>query len=412
MFILFLYVILNNYYRIQQFFMFFQNSQLQYSHLLENKEFLSLEKDNAKLKDVLETVDLFLYAGFYKIVGNKYSLNFLLKNLRNLDELETESLSFKEINKTGDAVMQFFYGNLKSAVITEGASYHRIPNKVFNDILTYSMGICLLSIYDDISELDDVESFEKYIISKFNEKYYSNPSIRLNKIIQTLNINFEAHESFTIGSSEFGVLLSKLKSIFLSRIFWIISLIIILISFLYIKISNNSIDENIKTQKGLDYQKIEKLKDSLNEIKIQTEILNNDSLQTFRLDDSHTIDLAKSSSLINILEYLNDSTRNDTLEIRVFELRFANKNDEIFEINKDYIKNLYRILYYNPNSLIYIKAYSDLGMASADRRAMFLKNRLIGEGVSVKRIFLDSNFSNQINPAYALNSQVHFRITK
>lgn len=392
--------------------MFFQNSQLQYSHLLEKKEFISLEKDNAKLNDILETVDLFLFAGFYKIIGNKYSLNFLLKNLRNLNDIEKTNLSFKDVDKIGNAVMQFFYGNLKSAVITEGSSYHRISNKVFNDILTYSMGICLLSIHDDISELDDIESFEKYIISKFNEKYYSNPSIRLNKIIQTLNINFEAHESFSIGSSEFGVFLSKLKSIFLSRIFWIISLIIILISFLYIKISNNSIEENNKTQKDLDYQKIEKLKDSLNEIKIKKEILNNDSIQTFRLDDSHTIDLAKSSSLINILEFLNDSTRIDTLEIRVFELRFANKNDEIFEINKDYIKNLYRILYYSPNSLIYLKAYSELGMNSANRRALFLKNRLIGEGVSLKRIIIDSSFSNQIDPAFALNSQVHFRITK
>ncbi|MFM1913477.1 MAG: hypothetical protein RIR51_1320, partial [Bacteroidota bacterium] len=148
--------------------MFFQNSQLQYSHLLENKEFISLENDNAKLKDILETVDLFLFAGFYKIIGNKYSLNFLLKNLRNLNNVEKTNLSFKDVDKIGNAVMQFFYGNLKSAVITEGASYHRIPNKVFNDILTYSMGVCLLSIHDDISELDDVESFEKYIISKFN----------------------------------------------------------------------------------------------------------------------------------------------------------------------------------------------------------------------------------------------------
>lgn len=391
--------------------MFYQANE-DLNHLFTQQAFLKKIKNPETINEILETCNLSIYAGLYKITGNPYSLNLLNKKLQAIKIDDYDSLTYEQVFGIGQPVVNFIFGNLKSAVIIDGASTHRLSNKVFEEILAYLFGICLIKIQKDYQfSLKQTEELVNFINESFDSKYREAPS-KFQKIIQILNFTYEVHESFSVGASSFSIFLSRAKSIILSRIFWVLAFILFFASFLVLNFLKSQEEENIAEKKSLNEKRLEFLKDSLNEAKIKTEILNNDSVETFFLGENQTINIAKSSSLHQIIQYLADSTQKEPLELMVYELRFSNSNDEISEINPQYLADLNRILSYYSSVTIYLKAFSDNGQSSAEKRALFLKNRLIGEGLSVKRIQIMAQSSSSANPLYSTNSQVFFKLTK
>lgn len=398
--------------------MFFLNEITSFDQLEISSEMKTKGKSLFQKENFLFCLDLIVVSGLYKSVGNKYLFNRVLKEMESIRSIENMGFSSENTRVLGQTVLDFLYGNLKSAVIIDYAAKFKTSNKKFEEILAYFLGFSLLNIFHNSKfiEQNGKETLAFCLVNEFNSKYYSySKTSEFKELAFKLNIQFDDTNSSILESSTIHIFLSRLKSILISKSFWMIGFIFLcLISLIvYWLIEKNPSKSDNSSHEIIEKQEIDALKDSLELERLKAFKFKEDSTYQFQLDEDHTIDLKASSSLVPVIEFLNDpSIQNDTLAIMAFEIGFSSVNDELTENREGFLRDIYRILYYNNHSEILIKAFSEFGNKSAERRSLFLKNRLVGEGISVKKIKIDSNYLPKPDPEFSLNSQISMRVTK
>ncbi len=398
--------------------MFFLNDITSFDQLEISSEVKAKGKSLFLIENFLFCLDLIVVSGLYKSVGNKYLFNRVLKEIESIKPTENIDFDSENTRVLGQRVLDFLYGNLKSVVIIDYAVKFKTSNKKFEELLAYFLGFSLLNIFHETKfiEKNGKETLALFLVNEFNSKYYSySKTLEFKELAFKLNIQFDDTNSSILEPSSIHIFISRLKSILISKSFWMMGFVLLcLLSLMvYWFVDRKPSNSGNPSNEIIEKQELELLKDSLELERLKALKFKEDSTYQYQLDEDHTIDLIASSSLVSVIEFLNDpSIQNDTLAIMAFEIGFSSVNDELIENREGFLRDIYRILYYNNHSEILIKAFSEFGNKSAERRSFFLKNRLVGEGISVKRIKIDSNYLPKPDPEFSLNSQISIRVTK
>ena len=398
--------------------MFFLNDITSFDQLEISSEVKAKGKSLFLIENFLFCLDLIVVSGLYKSVGNKYLFNRVLKEIESIKPTENIDFDSENTRVLGQRVLDFLYGNLKSVVIIDYAVKFKTSNKNFEELLAYFLGFSLLNIFHETKfiEKNGKETLALFLVNEFNSKYYSySKTLEFKELAFKLNIQFDDTNSSILEPSSIHIFISRLKSILISKSFWMMGFVLLsLLSLMvYWFVDRKPSNSGNPSNEIIEKQELELLKDSLELERLKALKFKEDSTYQYQLDEDHTIDLIASSSLVSVIEFLNDpSIQNDTLAIMAFEIGFSSVNDELIENREGFLRDIYRILYYNNHSEILIKAFSEFGNKSAERRSFFLKNRLVGEGISGKRIKIDSNYLPKPDPEFSLNSQISIRVTK
>jgi len=195
---------------------------------------------------------------------------------------------------------------------------------------------------------------------------------------------------------------------------FILLAIISLIIFWYINKSNEEV-ENVREdiEEIIPIDSLNKLNDSLTKAVVDSSRIMNDSLQILIWPQGKEFQVPKKSSIIKIHEYLSDSTQTEPLKVSCSEFSFDKETDQIMGAPDYFFIRLVEGLNKYKNIKLKLYTFSDKGISSSIKRGFLLKNRLVGEGLSPKRIeVITSKNTVKSDNTIPLNNQVVFDFQK
>jgi hypothetical protein len=198
-------------------------------------------------------------------------------------------------------------------------------------------------------------------------------------------------------------------------VFLLVLLFGIIGAYFYLNKNVDSEVVNNDTEELIPVDTLNKLNDSLSKaVVVDSSQLKVDSVVTLMWwPKGKEFKVANNSSLVKLYQYVNDSSQVESIQIPTFEFSFDNKTDQIVNKNDMYFKYLVEGLNKFKNVKVRIFAFSDNSIETALKRGFLLKNRLVGEGLSPKRIEVKYN-RNVANPDMTkpMNEQVVLEFKK
>lgn len=377
-----------------------------------------------RLSPVWQAVAL---GGVLKLIKNRIRYNALMNFLklkvdaRYLEILEGDLKGNDDlINSFGESLIGILFPDKKSALAIALSQKMQCKSSFFLKGLTFDLGIFVLQLKKEEESLKDFSTFCEHFIS-FKSVFADLISNDLQKsIIEILLLNdvlktdnnliftdsFEESEELEVG--RFSKFLNNKWLLIVAIAALLISLIIY---FTAIKSDNTvSIDES---EEIIPLDSLNKLNDSLTQVAVDSTKLLSDSTITLSWTPGKNFTIPKQSSLVSLHAFLNDSTAIDPLNLSSYEVSFNNETDQVAQSKEYFFKRFTEGLQVYKDVKIEIIAFSDKDSKSALKRGFFLKNRLVGEGLSPKRIAVVSSNAG-INPdaSIPLNNQVVIRVLK
>jgi hypothetical protein len=132
-------------------------------------------------------------------------------------------------------------------------------------------------------------------------------------------------------------------------------------------------------------ENLSKLSDSLTKSVLDSNRITSDSIR-ISWPKGKEFSVSKTSILVKIHEYLNDSTQKEGFQSSCNEISFDKDSDQIISGNDYFFMRLVEGLNRYRNIKIRLYTFSEKGYESALKRGFLLKNRMVGEGLSPKRI--------------------------
>lgn len=377
-----------------------------------------------KLIPVWQAVAL---GGILKLVKNRIRYNALMNFLKFKVELrETQDIlelienNEALINQYGEGFIGVLFPDKKSALAIGISQKMQCKSSFVLKGLTFLLGTLALELKKDQTKLSDFSTFCDYI-SDFKQHFYELiPSDVQHILIEILLLNdvlksdtsFDFSGNLDVATDEEE---SKFSSFLNNKIViaFVITFLVGGLVFYLLNYQQKNTVEIDETEEIIPIDSLNKLNDSLTQVAVDSTKLLSDSLVSIYWNVGKSFSIPKQSSILTLHAFLSDSTRKDPIQFTCFEVSFNNESDQLQHVKDYFFKRFTEGLQLYKDVKIEIVAFSGKDVKSAMKRGFYLKNRLVGEGISPKRISVLSSLEGATPDAsIPLQSQVVFRILK
>ena len=378
-----------------------------------------------KIEEMLPVWEAIILGGLLKLVRNRIRFNalynFILQKpipeerMRSFLVLE-KGLDMDSILRYGEGMMGILIPDKKSAIAMMLSRSLNCKSSSFLKGLTVVFALYGLRLKEvDYPALKDWKSFGGYFIDQKDD---------LNSLCST-KILFSISEILLLSD------ILKLETTHLdhmeddreipaNRFQWkylIYVLGILMLSGIVIWYTSFRSDEeavmNPELEELIPVDSLTKLNDSLTRAVLDSNALKNDSISRLRWPDGSLFEVPKKSILVNLHAYLLDSTATSPLELHANEVHFEGTGDVLQASDAYLFKLMASALNKSKQVDVKVVAFSDSDDKSALKRGFIIKNRLVGEGLSQKRIEVsNSNSDYAPDPSFASSNQVLFIFSK
>ena len=170
---------------------------------------------------------------------------------------------------------------------------------------------------------------------------------------------------------------------------------------------------NPELEELIPVDSLNKLNDSLTRAVLDSNQLKNDTISRLAWPDGSIFEVPKRSILISLHSYLLDSTNTAPLDLYTDEIHFDEFTDGIPPRDAYVFKRMATALNKVQSVDVKVIAFSEKDNKSALKRGFIIKNRLVGEGLSQKRIEVSvSNGNYSPDPSLSSSNQVLFVFSK
>lgn len=365
--------------------------------------------------------------GLLKLVKNRIRYNALMNFLKlkvdpsHIELLQSDFKGSDElINSYGESLIGILFPDKKSALAIGLSQKMKCKSSFFIKGLTYFLGVLVLELKKEESELNQFTSFCDYFLS-FKAAFSELVSTDLQKsIIEILLLNDVLKSDFSLiyadtfeeteESKQNGLknLLNRKNISIACGILFLVGLTFYLT---VIRSDNTVVIE--ESEEIIPLDSLNKLNDSLTQVAVDSTKLLADSTVSLSWTAGKSFAVPKQSALVTLHTFLTDSTAKDPLVLTCYEISFDNETDQLAHAKDYFLKRFTEGLQVYKEAKIEIISFSEKDAKSAQKRGFYLKNRLVGEGLSPKRISVLPN-SVGINPdaSLPLHAQVVFKVLK
>ncbi|MHA8050045.1 hypothetical protein V7S79_02910 [Aquirufa sp. ROCK-SH2] len=403
------------------------------SNILKNLSLILNEKEEV-VENILPVWNSIVLASLVKLTRNRIRFsalqNFIQHHPIPSNELSvllnanTTNVSIEKIVDYGESLMGVLMPDKKSALATAMSQNLSCRSSfVLKGLsLVYAFyGEFLLEEYQTV--LIDWKTYVEYFSNYKNSIFNGNVPEKVQKSINEILILSEIYkDSSSILSlsddSDSSVNNQEERRPLLLQPIVIASLIISLLiaSGLYFYFNNKSEDidnSHVDVEEIIPMDSLNKLNDSLTKAVLDSNRIKNDSLVTLVWPKGKEFQVPQNSALVQIHPYLTDSSQVESLQVVCTEFSFNQETEQIIKAPDYFFKRFVEGLNNFKKVKLKLYTFSENGSASALKRGFMLKNRLVGEGLSPKRIevFTTSN-GIKADDSKPLNSQVVFEFQK
>ncbi len=389
-----------------------------------------LQEPEAKVAELFPVWEAIVLGGLLKLVRNRIRFNalynFILQKPIPIDSIEayvgqTEGeFNLDEIMRFGEGMMSILVPDKKSAIAMQLSRELGCKSSSVLKGLTLFFGFYGYKLKQtDYSALKDWKSYSAFYLamkSDFNSlcsgkiQYVISDILLLSDILKVESLVGLAYNDETEGGIDSG---SSLAQRFNLPMLVAIIAVALLGGFVVWYTSFRTVEdaENlVETEEFIPIDSLAKLNDSLTQAVLDSNRIKSDSLTTLVWPNGKPFDIAKTSVLVSVHQYLTDSTQQDASKFDVSELQFDKQSDLLLQPNDHVFKRLAEGFYQYKDVRIKWVVNSAKDERASLKRGFVLKNRLVGEGVAPARIEVKSS-----DPSVTFSgsdAQVYLLITK
>jgi len=365
--------------------------------------------------------------GLLKLVKNRIRYNALMNFLKikvnqgnNHDILEWIGTNETLISQYGEGLIGILFPDKKSAIAIAVSQKMQCKSSFVLKGLTYILGTLVLQLKNEEDQLSDFSNFCQYI-SNYKQQFSELIPSDIQKIVMEillLNDVLKSDTSFVFSESldePTDEDESKIIAFFNNKIV-IVFVVLLLVGGLIYYFSNYQQKNSVaidETDEIIPIDSLNKLNDSLTQVAVDSTKLMSDSLVTIFWHEGKSFTIPKQSAIVSLHSFLSDSTLKEPIQLTCFEISFDNESDQLIHTKDYFFKRFTEGLQLHKDARIEILAFSEKDVKSALKRGFYLKNRLVGEGLSPKRISVVSSIVGvKSDESIPLQSQVIFKIFK
>lgn len=376
-----------------------------------------------KLLPIWQAVAL---GGVLKLVKNRIRFNALMNFLKiKVDSNESEHIleaitsNDSLINHYGESLIGVLFPDKKSAIAIGISQKMQCKSSLVLKGLTFVLGTLALQLKQEEEKIADFSSFCSYI-SSYKQQFSTLIFSDIQKIIIEILLLNDVLKSdstfdFSVSLDEPEEEESGFSGFVNSKIVIVLVVVLLLggLGYYFTSFNQQNTVELDETDDIIPIDSLNKLNDSLTQVAVDSTKLLADSLVSLSWNSGKMFSVPRQSSIVTLHSFLSDSTNKEPIQLTSFEVSFDNESDQIIHSKDYFFKRFTEGLQLYKDVKIEIVAFSEKDSKSALKRGFYLKNRLVGEGVSPKRISVLPSISG-VNPdaSFPLQSQVVFRIIK
>jgi hypothetical protein len=379
----------------------------------------------AKIEELLPVWEAILLGGLLKLVRNRIRFNALYNFILQKPIPEQRMQSFlssanvvemDEILRYGEGMMGILIPDKKSSIAMILSRSLNCKSSSFLKGLSVVFSLYGLRLKEvDYPALKDWKGFGEYFIDQkddLNALCSTKVLLSISEILLLSDIlKLEmTHLDHMEDDREIPASRFQLKHL-------IYVLGILLLAGIVIWYTNFRTDEGIVMNPELEelipVDSLNKLNDSLTRAVLDSNALKNDSISRLSWPDGSLFEVPKKSILVSLHTYLIDSTATAPLELLANEVHFGESSDALQASDAYLFKLMASALNKSKQVDVKVVAFSDSDDKSAMKRGFIVKNRLVGEGLSQKRIEVGNATADYApDPSFASSNQVMFIFSK
>jgi hypothetical protein len=380
-----------------------------------------------KVEELIPVWEAIILGGLLKLIRNRIRFNalynFILQKpiprvaIEELQAGNATKLQLEEISQYGEGLIGILIPDKKSAIAMLISRELGCKSSSFLKGLSVVFGLYGFKLKEeDYDSLKDWKSFAEFFIIKngdFSILCPSNLRFAISDILllsDVLKLDPEALVYLT-EDPERDEVKAKYNLFDKKNLLYIVITIILSGFTLWYTLLRPKVEQEITSdlEEVIPIDSLNKLNDSLTKAVLDSNRIKNDSLFTLNWPDGTQSVVPKKSILVDLHTYLIDSTQTSPLELTCEELVFDANTDLLLKPTDYLFKQVSFQMNKSKNVDVQISAISNKDDKSSFKRGFSIKNRLVGEGLSFKKISVQASVESINNQA---NSQVKFIFTK
>lgn len=378
-----------------------------------------------KIEELLPVWEAILLGGLLKLVRNRIRFNALYNFIlqKPIPEermrsfmLAEKGLEWDPILRYGEGMMGILIPDKKSAIaMTMSRSLNCKSSSFLKGLsLVFSLyGLRLKEV--DYPALKDWKSFGSYFIDQkddLNSLCSTKILLSISEILLLSDILKLEMTHLDHMEDDREIPASRFQLKYLFYLIGILLLSCIVIWYTSFR-SDEEVVMNPELEELIPVDSLTKLNDSLTRAVLDSNALKNDSISRLTWPDGTIFEVPKKSILVNLHAYLLDSTATSPLELLANEVHFEGPSEALQATDAYLFKLMASALNKSKQVDVKVVAFSDSDDKLALKRGFIVKNRLVGEGLSQKRIEVSNSTSDYApDPNLAASNQVLFIFSK
>ena len=380
-----------------------------------------------KVEELIPIWEAIILGGLLKLIRNRIRFNalynFILQKpiprvaIEELQAGNATKLQLEEISQYGEGLIGILIPDKKSAIAMLISRELGCKSSSFLKGLSVVFGLYGFKLKEeDYDSLKDWKSYAEFFIIKkgdFSILCPSNLRFAISDILLLSDVLKLDPEALVYLTEDPGRDEAKSKSSLFNQknlIYIVITIILSGFTIWYTLFKPASVPEiSTDLEEVIPIDSLNKLNDSLTKAVLDSNRIKNDSLFTLNWPDGTQLVVPKKSILVDLHTYLMDSTQTSPLELICQELIF-DENTDLLVKPMDYLFKQLSIQM-NKSKIVdvQIAAISSKDDKSSFKRGFIIKNRLVGEGLSFKKISVQASVESVNNQA---DSRVKFIFSK
>jgi hypothetical protein len=380
-----------------------------------------------KVEELIPIWESIILGGLLKLIRNRIRFNalynFILQKplpliaIQELQAGNATKLQLEEISQYGEGLIGILIPDKKSAIAMLISREFACKSSSFLKGLSVIFGLYGFKLKEeDYEALKDWNSYAEFFIQKkgdFSILCPANLRFAISDILllsDVLKLDPDALVYLTDDSERDD---AKLKKNLFDKKNVLYIFLILLLGFFTLWYTlykpNDAMETTANLEEFIPLDSLNKLNDSLTKVVLDSNRIKNDSLSTLSWPDGTEYTVPKNSLLNDLHAYLMDSTQILPLVLMCQELTFDENTDVLTKSSSYLFKQLAFSLNKSKNVNVQIIAISSKDDKSSFKRGFIIKNRLVGEGLSFKKMEVKSSVENSADPIISL---VKFVFTK
>lgn len=352
-----------------------------------------LPEDALLAKELLGVWQLTLLSGLLKLQKNQIRYNalknFVAKKVPSIpmDHCFEVSLGDEPLKQLGEGLVGVLFPDKKSAIATAISNQLKCKNSLVIKGLFLMAGHLALGLKQQEETLfhhlkDFVQYFNPYKseLASYTRTDLFRMVVDLMLLQEVLKLDASLEEDLLPVSP--GLSFNKKLGIGLAAF-----LVFAVLGFWWLSQRSTEQDSSlVENEEIIPLDSLRKFNDSLAKASIDSAYLKSDSTLQLQWPKGKAFDLPKTSALVELHAYLSDTTQTEPLELPIYEFQFDTETQQIIGNPPYFFRRLVEGLQAYRQTKVQLFTFSENLEEQATKRGFVLKNRLVGEGLSPKRI--------------------------